>query len=196
MPIVPQPLPWGSFHCQKFTNGGKCDTCSHMRQTDHVHSYHFGTDIKIRGHLSHDYSPRGLIRWYIYTIEDVPCKLIYCGSTQSPVARFSSYKSSCNSGKSKATGLSKHFMTGCPNDTGRQKETLNLTLVDYMDTSVEKLTAVGHTGGGCVCSECCKLKVLEDKFMLRIGSLYSHGLNSGWRLLMIILGVLVIVIHS
>ena len=48
-----------------------------------------------------------------------------------------------------------------------------------MDTTVEKLAAAGHTGGAyCSCSECRKLKILEDKFMLKIGSLYSQGLNS------------------
>ena len=150
-----------------------------MRPTDHIYSYHFKTKIKIRGHLAHDYAPLGQIRWYIYAIEDMPCELTYVGSTQSPVARFSSHKSSANSGKSKDTGLAKHFMKGCPYDPGRQKETLNFVLVDHMDTTVEKLAAVGHVGGvSCVCSECHKLKVLEDKFILRIGSLYSQGLNT------------------
>ena len=150
-----------------------------MSPTDFIYSHHFGTKIKIRGHLSHDYSPRGLIRWFIYTIEDLPCQLLYVGSSQSPVARFSSHKSSCNSGKSKATGLAKHFINGgCPNDPGRQKQTLNFTLVDHMDTSADKLAAAGHTGGACDCSECYKLKVLEDKFIMRIGSLYTRGLNT------------------
>ena len=154
--------------------------CSHMKPTDSVYSYHFGTKIKVHGRLSHDVSPPGFIRWYIYVIEDMPCQLLYCGSTQNPVARFSSHKSSCNNGQSKASGLAKHFMNGgCPYDPGRGKETLNFTLVDHMDTTAEKLSAVGHTGGAyCDCSECRKLKILEDKFMLRLGSLYSYGLNT------------------
>ena len=86
---------------------------------------------------------------------------------------------SCNSGKSKATGLAEHFINdGCPHDPGRQKQTLNFTLVDHMDTSADKLAAAGHTGGACDCSECYKLKVLEDKFIMRIGSLYTNGLNT------------------
>ena len=68
---------------------------------------------------------------------------------------------------------------GCPYDPGREKETLNFTLVDHMDTSEEILSAVGHTKGAyCSCSECRKLKILEDKFILKIGSLYSQGLNT------------------
>ena len=151
-----------------------------MRPSDWVYSYHFKTKIKIHGYNSHDFSPPGFIRWFIYTIEDMPCKLLYTGSSQSPLARFSSHKSSANSGQSKASGLAKHFMNGgCPHDPGRGKETLNFTLVDHMDTTVEKLAAAGHTGGAyCSCSECRKLKILEDKFMLKIGSLYSQGLNS------------------
>ena len=123
-----------------------------MSPTDFIYSHHFGTKIKIRGHLSHDYSPRGLIRWFIYTIEDMPCKLLYVGSSQSPVARFSSHKSSCNSGKSKATGLAEHFINdGCPHDPGTQKQTLNFTLVDHIDMLADKLAAAGHTSGACDC---------------------------------------------
>ena len=149
-----------------------------MKPTDFIYSHHFKTKIKIRGHLSHDYSPRGLIRWYIYTIEDMPCKLLYVGSSQSLVARFSSHKSSCNSENLRLLAwLNTLQMGGCPNDLGRQKETLN-TLVDHMDTSAEKLAAAGHIGGACDCTECYKLKVLEDKFIMRIGSLYTQGLNT------------------
>ena len=129
---------WGSWHCQKFRNGGKCDVCSHMKPTDSVYSYHFGTKIKVHGRLSHDVSPPGFIRWYIYVIEDMPCQLLYCGSPQNPVGRFSSHKSSCNNGQSKASGLAKHFINGgCPYDPGRGKETLNFTLVDHMGQNLQ-----------------------------------------------------------
>ena len=50
----------------------------------------------------------------------MPCELIYVGSIQSPVARFSSHKSSANSVKSKPTGLAENSMNGCPYDPGGQ----------------------------------------------------------------------------
>ena len=68
---------------------------------------------------------------------------------------------------------------GCPNDEGREKITLEVTLVDYLDTTDEELDAAGHIGGPkCVCAVCDALKQLEDKFILRTGSFYTHGLNS------------------
>ena len=101
-------LVWGSFHCKKYSNGSRCDICSHMTPTDSVKSFHFGTTIKVHGHLAHDFTPPGKIRWFVYQIVDVPCHLIYIGSTISPPNRWSSHKSSCNSMSSKASGLSKH----------------------------------------------------------------------------------------
>ena len=81
---------------------------------------------------------------------------------------------------SKSSGLAKHFMNGgCPNDPGREKQNLVFTLVDHMDTSQEELDTAGHIGGTkCKCNICAKLKTLEDKFILKMGSFYSHGLNS------------------
>ena len=35
--LLPEPLfqnNWGSWHCSKFTNGGKCDLCKHMVKRD------------------------------------------------------------------------------------------------------------------------------------------------------------------
>ena len=145
-----------------------------------VVSLHFGTKIRIHGYLSHDYRPEGKIRWYIYQIVDEPCKLVYVGSTQSPTSRWSQHKSKANSMTSNSTGLSKHFKDGgCPNDSGRDKKTLFFTLVDHLDTTQEELDSAGHEAGPkCKCKVCEKLKVLEDKFMVRTGSLYNHGLNT------------------
>ena len=173
-------LPWGSWHCVKFRNGGRCETCRHMKETETVESFHFGTKIKIRGHLRHDFSPPGKIRWYIYQIVDEPCHLIYTGSTQLPTKRFLSHKSCCNSESSQSTGLSKHFVNGgCPNDRGREKDTLTFTLVDHLDTSEEELQLAEHVRGpSCRCNICAKLKSLEDKFILQSGSFYNHGLNT------------------
>ena len=155
--------------------------CSHMDPaTETVESIHFGTKIKIRGHLRHDFAPPGKLRWFIYQIRDIPCNLLYTGSTIRPQARFAAHKSSCNSENSNSTGLSKHFMDGgCPFDRGRDKVTLKFTLVDFLDTSQEELEKEGHTSGAkCKCRVCLKLKLLEDKFILKSGTFYRNGLNS------------------
>ena len=168
-----------SYHCDKYSKGGRCDLCSHMEPCETVDSPHFGTSIKIHGHLRHDYAPVGKIRWFIYQIKDVPCNLVYSGSTISPTARWAQHKSKCNAGNSKSTGLSSHFIGGCPNDRGRQKPTLQFTLVDYLDTTEEKLDQCQHTPGpSCRCSVCMKFKLLEDRFILKSGSFYSQGLNT------------------
>ena len=133
--------------------------CNHMRETDFVESFHFLRKHRIHGNLSHDFAPEGKIRWFIYLIEDTPCHKQYVGSTQKPTQRWGTHKSTCNSMKSTSTGLSKHFMVGCPNDAGKEKETLNFTLIDYHDTTPEILTQVNHLPGPkCQCSECNILK--------------------------------------
>ena len=121
-------------------------------------------------------------RWFVYLLEDTPCRKSIVGSTTKPTSRFSNHKSSCNNGPSHSTGLAKHFTLkgGCPNDTGRQKDTLNFTLVDHMDVSQEDLEKAGHVKGPkCRCIECGKLKDLEDKWILKMGTFYGEGaLNS------------------
>ena len=151
-----------------------------MEQTETVESFHFNTKIKIRGHLRHDYAPPRKIRWYIYQIVDTPCHLIYVGSTQSPTKRFLNHRSCCNSEKSNSSGLAKHFANGgCPNDLGREKDTLTFTLVDHLDTTEEELQLAGHIRGPqCRCDICQKLKSLEGKFILRSGTFYTNGLNT------------------
>ena len=75
-------------------------------------------------------------------------------------------KKACNDGNSAVTGLYKHFMNGCPGNTGDGNlEHLRWTLVDSMDATQEKLTTVGHVGGSrWRCSECQKVKeILETK---------------------------------
>ena len=170
---------WGSFHCKNYKQGKRCDMCSHMKEVDFIESYWFNKRNRIHGHLAHDYVPANTIRWYIYCIEDIPCKKQITGSTINPRQRWSQYKSSCNSGKSKSTGLSKHFSQweGCPNDPGRQKETLRFTLIDYYDTTESKLVTANHSPGAqCRCSECSNLKDLEDKWIMKISPFY--GLSS------------------
>ena len=68
---------------------------------------------------------------------------------------------------------------GCPNDAGREKETLQYTLIDFIDVSPEDLVRAGHLKGPqCRCRECARLKDLEDKWILRLGTFYGDGLNS------------------
>ena len=62
---------WGSFHCNKFKQGRKCDLCRHMTEKDCVKSFHFGVSSKIHGKLSHDLAPQGFLRWFVYCHEDV-----------------------------------------------------------------------------------------------------------------------------
>ena len=46
-----------------------------MVEKDHVESFHFQTSLKIHGHLAHDKIPDGHLRWFVYSIEDVPFHL-------------------------------------------------------------------------------------------------------------------------
>jgi hypothetical protein len=146
---------------------------------DVIQSFHFGIPSKIHGNLAHDNIPTGVIRWFVYCIEDIPCHKQIVGSTTNPTSRWSTHKSTCNSQKSNSTGLSKHFKLGCPHDRGRDKSTLDFTLLDYFDTTEESLRHSEHLPGPkCRCSECDKLKLLEDKWILKLGTFYDHGLNS------------------
>ena len=125
---------YGSFHCSKFEAGKKCDTCKHMRETTSIESYFFKQKFRIHGHLAHDISKENMIRWFVYLIQDLECQKAIVGSTTNPTKSWSAHKSSCNNGPSNSSGLAKHFTMGdgCPNDTGKQKETLNFTLIDYI----------------------------------------------------------------
>ena len=71
-------------------------------------------------------------------------------------------------------------MEGCPNDDGKNKEILSFTLVDYFDTTKEKLRRAKHEPGPkCRCQEYPNLKDLEDKWILKVGSFFGvSGLNS------------------
>ena len=69
----------------------------------------------------------------------------------------------------------KHFCDGCPNNTGDLSH-LRWTLVDHIQITEEQLTNVGHQGGAkCRCSECIRLKTVEDKWICRLGSFYGGG---------------------
>ena len=150
-----------------------------MKEKDSIQSFQFGIPLKIHGKLAHDKKPDGFLRWFIYCIEDVPCHKKIVGSTTNPTNRWSTHKSHCNSKNSNSTGLSKHFKLGCPNDMGREKTTLDFTLIDYYDTTEENLILAGHVPGPkCRCGECEKLKLKEDKWILNLGTLYDDSLNT------------------
>ena len=79
------------------------------------------------------------------------------------------------------TGLYKHSKNGCPvGSGGGELKQLKWTIVDFMDTSEEKLASAGHLGGPkCRCTECQKLKSVEDKWICRMGTFYgNNGLNT------------------
>ena len=159
--------------------GKKCDLCEHMKEKALVNSIYYNRNLKIHGHLAHDLAPIGKIRWFVYSILDEPCNKQIVGSTQDPKLRWANYKSSCNKQNSKSTGLCKHFLEGCPNDQGPEKSTLDFTLIDFFDTTEEQLKKAKHVPGPkCRCIECQKLKDLEDKWILKMGSFYGKpGLN-------------------
>ena len=158
----------------------RCDLCDHISEKTKVDSLYFKRSFAIHGHLAHDHIPEGKIRWFVYQIVDIPCGKEIIGSTTNPNLRWANYKSCCNRMKSNGTGLCKHFMEGCPNDKGDvHKKNLSFSLVDFFDTTNEKLKKANHLPGPkCRCRECMKLKEIEDKWILKMGSFYgSSGLN-------------------
>ena len=62
----------------------------------------------------------------------------------------------------------------------RKKETLRYTLLDHIDVTPEDLVEAGHLKGPqCRCKQCTRLKDLEDRWILRMGTFYGDGaLNS------------------
>ena len=63
-------LPKGSFQCENYKAGRKCELCSHMKDgVEFVVSDHFKNRRSVRGHLVHE--PRAKVfksRWFIYHI--------------------------------------------------------------------------------------------------------------------------------
>jgi hypothetical protein len=144
-------------------------------ETKFVTSLHFRTKHAVKGHLVH--LPRDQKfkdRWFIYLIEDEHCRRQYVGSTTDMYGRWAVHKSTCNTGSTK-TGLSAHFTHGCPGDTGKEKENLKVILLDFMDVTMEQVTAENHGGVGCVCTLCEKLKSLEDTWIMRLGTFFHPG---------------------
>ena len=145
-----QHRPKGSFQCEHFKSGKKCDLCNHMKDSQgFVVSRHFKTKHAVQGHLVHEPREKAFKdRWFIYQIEDEYCGKTYVGSTVDMYGRWSRHKSDCNR-RSTATGLSAHFAVGCPGDTGRDKSHLSVTLLDFMDVTEEQVNTAQHGGVGC-----------------------------------------------
>ena len=80
-------------------------------------------------------------RRLIYHISDDHCSKTYVGSTVDIYGRWAKHKSDCNRG-STATGLSAHFVVGCPGDTGLDKSNLSVTLLDYMDVTEKEVWCI------------------------------------------------------
>ena len=154
--------------------------CSHTKESETIYSIYHKSKFRIHGHLRHEFSPMGKIRWFVYSIEDVPCQKMIVGSTQDPAKRWANYKSTCNKQTSKSSGLAKHFMDGCPFDHGKEKMGLSIKLLDSYDTTEEKLLVEGHVPGAkCRCKECNHLKDIEDRWILKLGTFYGDsGLNT------------------
>ena len=156
--------------------------CRHMqRETTYVESIFYNRRHAVHGHLVHlKPSQKIKLRWFVYLMEDMLCRKQYIGSTTDVCSRWSNAKSACNKADSNSTGLYKHFQDGCPNDTGAEKSHIRVTLVDFLDTTEDRLRVAGHEPGPqCRCAECQKLKRTEDKWILRMGTFYGEsGLNT------------------
>jgi hypothetical protein len=172
----------GSYHCPAFKRSGKCDVCHHMVETSTIFSPYFNRRFAIHGHNVHlPAAQRNKLTWFVYCVEDTACNLVYIGSTVDICKRWANTKKACLDGDSVGTGLYKHFKNGCPaGNGGGELSQLRWTILDYLDTTQEKLTRVGHLGGpSCRCSECERLKCVEDKWICRMGSFYGDsGLNT------------------
>jgi hypothetical protein len=103
----------------------------------------------------------------------------YVGSTTSMTERWLNTKSKIISGKKPSTELKTHFKEGCSQNLGPDLGSVRITLMEHMDTTHKKLIEAMHQPGpGCRCTECGKLKSLEDKWICRIGSYHgTYGLN-------------------
>ena len=172
----------GSYHCPLYKSKGRCDVCRHMVETSTIYSPYFKRKFAIHGNNVHlPASQKSKLRWFVYCVEDTACNLIYIGSTTDICKRWASTKKACLDGDSVGTGMYKHFKTGCPaGNGGGELPQLRWTILDHVETTLGKLTTAGHIGGPkCRCSECQRLKTVEDKWICRVGSFYGDsGLNT------------------
>ena len=65
--------PRGCFRCERFNRSSKCSLCSHLIETDHVVSKHFGTKHAIRHHLHHNLQNVWFVYWFVYSLWTTVC---------------------------------------------------------------------------------------------------------------------------
>ena len=155
--------------------------CSHMVETDNVFSHWKHRNFAIHGRNVHQKaSDKKSLTWSVYLLECLPCLAQYIGSTNNIPNRWGNHKSNANLCNSTSSGMAKHYSDGCPHDNkDTDKPQLRITIVDYLDTTPALLQAAGHVPGvKCRCSECGKLKNIEDKWILRLGTFNGRGLNN------------------
>ena len=52
-------------------------------------------------------------------------------------------------------------------------------MIDFMDTTIEKLQRANHRKGNCKCTECDSLRRIENKWIMRLGTFHGEcGLNA------------------
>ena len=94
-------------------------------------------------------------------------------------SRWADIKQRCKKCDNNSTGLYNHFKDSCPHDTGSNKQTIIVSLIDYMNTTVGKLRDAGHKKGNCKCSECDTLRKQKNTWILRLGNFFGEsGLNA------------------
>ena len=177
----------GSFHCAYNKRSGKCDFCKRMVERSEVISTHFGVKHSIAGNNVHlPATQKEKFLWFIYLLECIhpEGRYQYVGSTISVTHRWANTKSkiislASNPSLQAGTGFEKHFKEGCSQYRGQALESVRVTLLETFVTNKEKTTASNHKAGeGCRCSECEKLKELEDKWICRLGTFHGQfGLN-------------------
>ena len=150
-------------------------------------STHFGVSHMIAGNNIHLPATQAMkLKWFIYLEECIHPEgtYQYVGSTDSMTHRWANTKSkiislAAGSSVKPGTGLETHFKTGCSQYSGADPNTVRVTLLENMRVSEESLkTSIHQAGPGCRCTLCEKLKLMEDKWICRLGTFHgTFGLN-------------------
>ena len=171
----------GTYHCEYHKRSHKCDLCSHITERRTVFSSHFMRYHAVAGHNIHRKATEvPKLMWFIYLEECIHNDGIfqYVGSTISMTERWANTKNRCLAGDSDSTGLYKHYKEGC---SARLPALGNIrvSLLEHYTTTTDALTKAKHKPGpACNCVECDKLKQLESKWILRLGTIHGqYGLN-------------------
>ena len=86
-----------------------------MNDTLTIFSIHFEKNFAIHGWNIHLLaSQKKKFKWFLYTIVDEFCDLIYVGCTTDVCAWWAQTKKACLDRNNSNTGLYKHFQDGCP----------------------------------------------------------------------------------